>query len=316
MSINDTMYYYIKNLQGDITKIVNHQGKVMVEYTYDAWGNILKEKSNVTPSYATVKAFNPFRYRGYVYDTDTGLYYLQSRYYDPKTGRFINADDTNILMLSSFSVNNVDLKLINLFSYCYNNPVLLRDNNGYIAGIDDAIFILIGLTVTVCVLCGWMSTDQFRQTWQGFCRSVGNGLSSIWDDIWYGSKSIWDWSLSKIKKSIKAISKFITIVRADNKIRKKVKRKSKTRYWSANLKSGYVDIGKPLTFSQAKSYVRKGKNVFTVTKREAKLLSKSAYGGKKPVGPEIDKGKNNVIGYYWHYHVYGRKNKAHVWYLF
>lgn len=54
------MYYYIKNLQGDITKIVNHQGKVMVEYTYDAWGNILKEKSNVNPSYATVKEFNPF----------------------------------------------------------------------------------------------------------------------------------------------------------------------------------------------------------------------------------------------------------------
>lgn len=76
MSINDSMYYYVKNLQGDITKIVNHQGKVMVEYTYDAWGNILKEKSDVNPSYATVKEFNPFRYRGYVYDTDTGLYYL------------------------------------------------------------------------------------------------------------------------------------------------------------------------------------------------------------------------------------------------
>ena len=75
MSINDSMYYYVKNLQGDITKIVNHQGKVMVEYTYDAWGNILKEKSNVTPSYATVKEFNPFRYRGYVYDTDTGDIY-------------------------------------------------------------------------------------------------------------------------------------------------------------------------------------------------------------------------------------------------
>ena len=118
MSINDSMYYYIKNLQGDITKIVNHQGKVMVEYTYDAWGNILKEKSNVNPSYATVKEFNPFRYRGYVYDTDTGLYYLQSRYYDPKNGRFINADDTAYV-----DTNSGTPLSINMFAYCENDPI-------------------------------------------------------------------------------------------------------------------------------------------------------------------------------------------------
>ena len=125
MSINDTMYYYIKNLQGDITKIVNHQGKVMVEYTYDAWGNILKEKSNVTPSYATVKEFNPFRYRGYVYDTDTGLYYLQSRYYDPKTGRFINADDTAYVDTNSGTPLST-----NMFAYCENNHINKTDPNG------------------------------------------------------------------------------------------------------------------------------------------------------------------------------------------
>ena len=122
MSINDTMYYYVKNLQGDITKIVNHQGKVMVEYTYDAWGNILKEKSNVTPSYATVQDFNPFRYRGYVYDTDTGLYYLQSRYYDPKTGRFINADDTAYVDTNSGTPLST-----NMFAYCENNQI--NDND-------------------------------------------------------------------------------------------------------------------------------------------------------------------------------------------
>ena len=126
MSINDSMYYYIKNLQGDITKIVNHQGKVMVEYTYDAWGNILKEKSNVTPSYATVKEFNPFRYRGYVYDTDTGLYYLQSRYYDPKTGRFINADDTAYVDTNSGTPLST-----NMFAYCENNHIIFIDPTGY-----------------------------------------------------------------------------------------------------------------------------------------------------------------------------------------
>ena len=127
MSINDSMYYYIKNLQGDITKIVNHQGKVMVEYTYDAWGNILKEKSNVSPSYATVKDFNPFRYRGYVYDTDTGLYYLQSRYYDPKTGRFINADDTAYVDTNSGTPLST-----NMFAYCENNHINDTDPWGYL----------------------------------------------------------------------------------------------------------------------------------------------------------------------------------------
>ena len=127
MSINDSMYYYIKNLQGDITKIVNHQGKVMVEYTYDAWGNILKEKSNVTPSYATVQDFNPFRYRGYVYDTDTGLYYLQSRYYDPKTGRFINADDTAYVDTNSGTPLST-----NMFAYCENNHINDTDPWGYL----------------------------------------------------------------------------------------------------------------------------------------------------------------------------------------
>ena len=69
MSINDSMYYYAKNLQGDIIKIVNHQGKVMVEHTYDAWGNILKETADANQSYATAREFNPFQYIGYVYDT-------------------------------------------------------------------------------------------------------------------------------------------------------------------------------------------------------------------------------------------------------
>ena len=97
----------------------------MVEYTYDAWGNILKEKSNVNPSYATVKEFNPFWYRGYVYDTDIGLYYLQSRYYDPTTGRFINADDTVYVDTNSGTPLST-----NMFAYCENNFINKTDPNG------------------------------------------------------------------------------------------------------------------------------------------------------------------------------------------
>ena len=152
MSINDSMYYYVKNLQGDITKIVNHQGKVMVEYTYDAWGNILKEKSNVSPSYATVKDFNPFRYRGYVYDTDTGLYYLQTRYYDPKTGRFINADDTAYVDTNSGTPLST-----NMFAYCENNYINDVDPSGFwsfssnwVSYSIDLIICVFGTAASVC----------------------------------------------------------------------------------------------------------------------------------------------------------------------
>ena len=83
---NGTQYYYLKNLQGDVTGIVNRNKELLVEYNYDAWGNIL----SITGSMAsTIGDINPIRYRSYYYDTDTGFYYLQSRYYDPVIKRFI-----------------------------------------------------------------------------------------------------------------------------------------------------------------------------------------------------------------------------------
>ena len=91
VSCNGTMYFYIKDLQGDITEIVDKDGKAVAEYAYDAWGNMLTEDNGTL----TIGKLNPFRYRSYVYDEETGLYYLQSRYYDPLTGRFLNAD-TNL----------------------------------------------------------------------------------------------------------------------------------------------------------------------------------------------------------------------------
>ena len=82
-------YYYGLNLQGDVIAILDASGTAVVAYTYDAWGNILSTTGTMANTLGTL---NPLRYRGYVYDTETGLYYLQSRYYDPEICRFINAD--------------------------------------------------------------------------------------------------------------------------------------------------------------------------------------------------------------------------------
>ena len=116
---NYTPYYFQKNVQGDVLRILNPIGNVVTEYTYDAWGNIL----SVTGSGAAdIGALNPFRYRGYYYDTETGYYYLNSSYYDPTVGRFLNGD--------AFLGINGGILGYNLFAYCNNNPVIYSDPSG------------------------------------------------------------------------------------------------------------------------------------------------------------------------------------------
>ena len=88
-------------------------------YTYNAWGNPLTTTGTMAD---TLGKLNPFRYRGYVYDTETGLYYLQSRYYNPETGRFINAD--------SYALTGQGVLSGNMFAYCDNNPITRIDANG------------------------------------------------------------------------------------------------------------------------------------------------------------------------------------------
>ena len=106
-----------------MTGLVSASGTRVVTYTYDAWGNPLTTTGSLA---ATLGEQNPLRYRGYVYDTETGLYYLQSRYYNPGWGRFINADDTTLLA-SSPSKAHWDK---NVFAYCDNNPLNRVDEDG------------------------------------------------------------------------------------------------------------------------------------------------------------------------------------------
>ena len=114
-------YYYLYNLQGDVIALADAStGKLVATYTYDAWGKCVNVRN--ADGY-TIGTDNPFRYRGYYYDNDTGLYYLQSRYYDPAIGRFINADGfvtTDVLGLLSS----------NMFVYCENNPICKTDISG------------------------------------------------------------------------------------------------------------------------------------------------------------------------------------------
>ena len=111
----DTEYFYVKNLQGDILKVITATGTEAAAYTYDAWGKLLTSTGDMAE-------MNPIRYRGFYYDTETGLYYLQSRYYDPETCRFINAD--------AFASTGLGILGTNMFVYCNNNSIMLSDGSG------------------------------------------------------------------------------------------------------------------------------------------------------------------------------------------
>ena len=130
----EKMYFYQTNLQGDIIGIVDSKGSQVVVYRYDAWGEVLVSSD---ASGFGLSQINPLRYRGYYYDQETGLYYLQTRYYDPKVRRFLNADDASVL-----TKDPEQLTEKNLYAYCDDNPVMYRDDTGMfdiVSGIFGAV---------------------------------------------------------------------------------------------------------------------------------------------------------------------------------
>ncbi|HBP25561.1 MAG TPA: hypothetical protein DD618_01215 [Acholeplasmatales bacterium] len=131
---NGVAYVYLKNLQNDIIAIADVNGNILVKYYYDAFGNILLVNDTSGISLGTK---NPFRFKSYYYDEETQFYYLNSRYYDPFTGRFISADDASLLL------GGED----NLFRYCDNNPVSYSDPFGVFA-----IPAIVALAVTSAII--------------------------------------------------------------------------------------------------------------------------------------------------------------------
>ena len=116
-------YLFEKNLQGDVVAVYDINGTKLVSYTYDAWGNF--EETYHNGGRNTSVTNNPFRYRGYYYDSDLGLYYLNTRYYSPELGRFISADAADVITLTPYALTDK-----NLYAYCDNNPIMRKDDGG------------------------------------------------------------------------------------------------------------------------------------------------------------------------------------------
>jgi len=131
-------YYYRKNIRGDITHIFDNDGNIKAEYIYDAWGNhkVLDADGNENTDTDFIGNLNPYRYRGYYHDIETGLYYLRTRYYDPLTGRFVNADSVAV-----FDETKTDINGLNLYAYCANNPIMFVDPTGQLFDLFNNTFI-------------------------------------------------------------------------------------------------------------------------------------------------------------------------------
>ena len=138
-------FWFDKNLQGDIVAVYDAKGTKLISYKYDAWGNFATDYHNGCTASSPAN-YNPFRYRGYYYDVELGMYYLQSRYYDPVIGRFINAD-------SYLSTGQGPLGA-NMFSYCNGNPINYCDPSGEIAVIDDLA--IAGIALIACAVAGFI----------------------------------------------------------------------------------------------------------------------------------------------------------------
>ena len=127
VNYNGNYYYYLRNAQSDIVKLIDKTGATVVEYRYDSWGKLLSTSGSLA---STLGKNNPFRYRGYVYDEETGFYYLQSRYYNPEVGRFISSD---VLLSTGQGVLGH-----NAYAYCGNNPIVREDTQGNLWGLIAA----------------------------------------------------------------------------------------------------------------------------------------------------------------------------------
>ena len=158
-------YYYILNLQGDVVQIIDEGGVLQAEYIYSPWGEIISAEGDLAE-------INPLRYRGYYYDSETGFYYLQSRYYDPENHRFINAD--------SYASTGQGFLGVNMFAYCNNLPVILHDSNGEF----PSLLIVIPIVIIAGLLGGCESEMEKKWPKEGHYKYKPRGSSSIDDNCY------------------------------------------------------------------------------------------------------------------------------------
>ena len=246
MKYNNTLYYYVLNAQGDVIALADQNGNLIAKYSYDPWGKLL----SVTPNgwldeqnayYLEVAEANPLRYRGYYYDAETGFYYLQSRYYDPEIGRFINAD-------SYASTDATGLLSTNMFAYCENDPVNRSDPSGEFF---DTVFDIVSLCTSVADV---VADPSDPWAWAGlvgdlidlapFVTGVGETVRAV-NTIRKASKQI-DSTVDATRIAVKASDRAKAVRQAwkNELLDVKAGGNGVSRHWTALEKTELLSTGK------------------------------------------------------------------------
>ena len=178
-----TEFYFHKNIFGDVIAIYNVNGNLQCTYDYDAWGNHKIYNQNgaeINKSTIHIGNINPIRYRGYYWDSEFSLYYLQSRYYDPTLGRFISPDSVDYLEPQTIGG-------LNLYAYCGNNPIKYCDPTGHFAITAFGIWAIVGIVSAAVVIGGGaqlasnaLAGETGSDLWRGVAgAAIGSGVNAL-----------------------------------------------------------------------------------------------------------------------------------------
>lgn len=293
---NNTVYYYIKNIQDDIIGIIDSNNNIIANYKYDSWGNIISITDNngndISNNTNHIANINPFRYRSYYYDTETNLYYLNSRYYNPTWGRFINAD--------GIIGANEDILGYNLYAYCGNNPIIQKDDSG-----KAAIALGLGFGTLGLIALG-LAAQKAKKGISSFFSSIASSLSGVkpYKPVSKPKTS----SKAKTQTKSKEKTQTVTVTQAKEYARNNPQKKPCTEaYFAPN--SNDITRGNRLTIKESTIRVRGGQNVFCDTQIAAYAVVAEF---DDPIHHSAH--HNGDPGYYPHYHPWKNQPHPHIWY--
>ena len=259
--------------------------------TYDAWGNLIDSDNTA------IGLLNPIRYRGYYYDSETGFYYLQTRYYDPETGRFISPDaylSTGQGVLGS-----------NMYAYCLNNPIRYADPTGTI--VIEVVVVECGLYVAIALVLVAMVFDPDVNA------TIQNGINDLWktiSDLEIPKEEIFVFDKDKLLTKTKSIENQEIKSAATTEISNIDNDGQQWNYWVAEIVMGIVTPITPLTYSQAREWVAAEKNLVCRDLLAAFAIVKF-YPGATWDAPHGSLSE----GYLPHYHL-NSNHSNHIWYFY
>jgi len=253
-------YFYIRNIQGDVVAILDEHGIIVAEYVYDAWGNLLY----VTDSH--IAEINPIRYRGYYWDDETQLYYLQSRYYCPSLRRFISADvfmDTGQQPLGT-----------NMYMYCLNDPINLIDPEGTRAIAPPAAGTWDNITEQRSSPLNFILKPIAK--WILRAAGVTGALTYTLDTVVPSQDSVQQNTATQAQQAATASERAQA---AERNIAQTLQDNPEQRYWAAHRNArGNVVLDGPISDLEAIQRVRSGQDVFARSEVDARMLARTSAG--------------------------------------